>query len=394
MNKVVKVLAPILVLGSSVMIVNALAAGKSEPEKSEEPPRPISLYVDEVKTQQLNLKISSQGEVKSTNQINLIAEVNGRVMKVSDQLAAGAEFQAGDVLATIDDTEYRVAVTQAESKVAEAEVGVARELANAEYKKEQWKYKNPGQEPTDYALNIPQVADAKSKLKAAKASLAEAKRNLAKTKITVPFRGRVLSETIGVGQYISSGQSLAEVFAIDQVEVPLALTDKQLNELQLPMGYMAQGQGGPVVTLKAEVGGESHQWQGRIIRTQAAVDKDTRLIDATAVVNDPYGVGADHGTPLAVGMFVMAEIDSQEKQQALVLPRDALRNKDKVFIINDDNRLEIRTVDVLATNADQVLIKSGVAVGEWAVTSSSPGVADGVEVHPIKRSEEQLVSQL
>ncbi len=393
MNKGVKILAPGLVLGSSVMSGNALAAGKGQPEKKEEPPRPISLYVDEVKTQQLALTVSSQGEVQSTNQIQLVAEVNGRVMKVSEKLAAGAEFEAGEVLASIDDTPYRLAVTQAESQVAEAEVGVARELANAEYKKEQWKYKNPNQKPSDYALNIPQVVDAKSKLKAAQAALSEAKRNLAKTQITVPFRGRVLSEDVGVGQYISAGQSLAEVFAIDQVEVPLALTDHQLNELQLPMGFMAKNGQGPEVTLKAEVGGEWHEWQGRIIRTQAAVDKETRLIDATAVVNDPYGLGADDGIPLAVGMFVMADIDSHEQQQALVLPRDALRNKDKVFIINEDNRLEVRTVEVLATNAEQVMIKSGVAVGEWAVTSSSPGVVDGVEVVPIKRTE-KLVSQL
>ncbi len=393
MNKVVKILTPILVLVSSVMIVNALAAGKKQPEKTEEPARPISLYVDQVKLEQLNLQVSSQGEVKSTNQIKLIAEVSGRVVSVNKKLAAGAEFEAHEVLAVIDDTAYQLAVTQAESQVAEANVAVARELANAQYKKEQWKYKNPGQEPSEYALNIPQVKDAETKLKAAEALLAQAKRDLAKTRITVPFRGRVLNEDIGMGQYITTGQSLGEVFSIDQVEVSLALTDKQLQELQLPMGFMTQQQSGPTVKLSAEVGGVWHQWQGHIVRTQAAVNKDTRLIDATAVVDDPYGAGADQGTPLAVGMFVMAEIDSQQTQSALVLPRDALRNKNKVFVINDDNRLEVRTVEVLATNTEQVLIKSGVVAGEWAVTSSSPGVVDGIEVQPIKR-DAQLISQL
>ena len=391
MNKIVKIIAPILVLGGSVMIVNTLAASKPEPEKTETKARPVSLYVDEVMARDIQLNVTSQGEVKSTNHIELVAEVSGRIMSVSNKFSSGAEFQAGETLVKIDDSEYQLAVTRAESKVAEAKVGVARELANAKIKKDQWKYKNPGVEPSDFALNIPQVADAKSKLKAAQAELVEAKRDVQRTNITVPFRGRVMDENIGVGQFISTGKVLGNVFAVDQVEIQMALTDSQLAELNLPMGYMAKNNQGPVVSLKARVGQNQHQWKGQIVRTQASVDKDTRLIYATAVVNDPYGSGADNGTPLAVGMFVAAEIESVNSQHALVLPRDALRNKDKVFVINDESRLEIRTVSVLSTNQDHVMLLDGVKAGEWAVTSSAPGVADGVEVQAIKR---QLVSQL
>lgn len=391
MHKIVKIIAPILVLGGSVMIVNTLAASKPEPEKTESKARPVSLYVDEVVAKNITLNVESQGEVQSTNHIELVSEVSGRVLSVSPQFSSGAEFEAGETLIKIDDTEYQLAVTRAESKVAEAKVGVARELANAKIKKEQWKYKNPGVEPSEFALNIPQVADAKGKLKAAQAELAEAKRNVQRTHIKVPFRGRVMDENIGVGQYISTGKILGNVFAVDQVEIQLALTDSQLDELNLPMGYMANSNQGPAVTLKAQVGKTWHQWQGHIQRTQASVDKDTRMIYATAVVNDPYGSGSDDGTPLAVGMFVAAEIASDTSQTAFVLPRDALRNKDKVYVINDENRLEIRTVSVLSTNQNHVMIADGIKAGEWAVTSSAPGVADGVEVQAIKR---QLVSQL
>ena len=112
------------------------------------------------------------------------------------------------------------------------------------------------------------------------------------------------------------------------------------------------------------------------------------MIFAIAEVEDPYGLGSDGGAPLAVGMFVKAEIASVHSQTALVLPRLALRNADKVYVINDDNRLEIRTVDVLSTSDEFVLVTNGVKPGEKVVTSTIPAAVDGMEVRAITRDQQ------
>ena len=125
---------------------------------------------------------------------------------------------------------------------------------------------------------------------------------------------------------------------------------------------------------------------GRIVRVDAAVDQETRLIYATAEVADPYGLGATEGMPMAVGMFVNAEIDGVSEQSAYVMPRLALRNQDKVYVINAENRLEIRTVNVLSTSEDRVLVSSGVNQGEHVVTSTLPNAVDGMEVEPVFRA--------
>ena len=127
---------------------------------------------------------------------------------------------------------------------------------------------------------------------------------------------------------------------------------------------------------------------GRIVRVSAAVDAETRLIYATAEVADPYGAGASEGMPMAVGLFVNARIGGVEEQDAIVMPRLALRNDDKVYVINGENRLEIRTVDVISTSADQVLVASGVAPGEQVVTSTLPNAVDGMEVEPLFRARQ------
>jgi len=135
------------------------------------------------------------------------------------------------------------------------------------------------------------------------------------------------------------------------------------------------------------VGNREQTWNGRIVRTHASVDQQTRLIYAIAEVDDPYGLGSDNGTPIAVGMFVHAEIAGVNSQPALVLPRLALRNANKVYVINAENRLEIRTVEVLSTSADTVLVSTGVKVGDKVVTSTIPAAVDGMEVRAITRAQ-------
>ncbi len=388
MKKLLKIIAPVLVLVVSIGVVQALSAAKPAPEKKEESQRLISLYVDEVKSDTVTISVQTQGEVRPKTEIDLVPQVSGRIVAVSGSFAEGAEFSPGETLVKIDDTNYKLAVVRAEARVAEARVAVERELANAKIKREHWLDKRTQGEPTPYALNKPQVMEAEAKLLAAEADLQEARLNVARTEINVPFLGRVREKSVGIGQYVSAGTRLGRVFSTDTVEIRLSLTDAQLAELNLPMGFMADAFNAPVVQFTAQVGNHERNWSGHIVRTHASVDQQTRMIYAIAEVEDPYGLGSDHGEPLAVGMFVHAKIASANSQPAMVLPRLALRSANKVYVINDENRLEIRTVEVLSTSEDTVLVSSGVAVGDRVVTSTIPAAVDGMEVRAITRAQQ------
>ena len=388
MKKLIKIIAPVLVLVVSIGVVQALSAAKPAPEKKEESQRLISLYVDEVKSDTVTISIQTQGEVRAKTEIDLIPQVSGRIVGISESFAAGAEFMPGETLIKIDDTNYKLAVIRAEAQVAEAQVGVQRELANAKIKTEHWLDKRNAGEPTPYALNKPQVMQAEAKLLAAEADLKEAKLNVARTEINVPFLGRVRERSVGIGQYVAAGTPLGRVFSTETVEIRLPLTDVQLEELNLPMGFMADAFNAPAVQFTAHVGNREHGWTGRIVRTHASVDQQTRLIYAIAEVEDPYGLGSDSGAPLAVGMFVNADIVGANSQSALVLPRLALRNANKVYVINEENRLEIHTVEILSTSKDTVLVSNGVEVGDKVVTSTIPAAVDGMEVRAITREQQ------
>lgn len=383
-KKYLKAAAPVAVLAVAFGAVQLLSAAKPAPEKKEEEQRLVSLVYSEAREQAVHLAVNTQGEVRPHTEIDLTPEVSGRIVAISDNFAEGAGFEPGETLVQLDDADYRLAVARAEAGVAQAEVLLLQAKAAASIKRQQWLSLNPNREPTPLQVNQPQVEEAEANLRSARAELADAQRDLARTRIKLPFRGRVASREVGVGQYVTASTPLGRVFATDRVEVRLPLTDAQLQELDLPMGFVASDRHpGPQVTLSARVGSRQHQWQGHIVRTQAAVDQQTRLIYAVAEVDDPYGAGASDGVPLAVGLFVTAEAESTRERRAVVLPREALRNADKVYVVDGEDRLDIRTVDVLSTSENRVVVASGVTDGERVVTSTVANATDGMQVQPI-----------
>jgi RND family efflux transporter MFP subunit len=387
-RKIIKTSAPVLVLALGIGVVQALVATKPTPEKKDDSQRVVSLYVDEVFSENTTIYVVTQGEARPKTEIDLVPQVSGRIVSVADEFAEGAEFHPDTVLIKIDDANYKLAVIRAEARVAEAHTNLQKELATAQIKKEQWADRRTKGEPSPYALNEPQVAEARAKIRSADAELAEARLNLDRTEIKVPFLGRVMEKSVGLGQFVNAGTRLGRVFSTDRIEIKLPLTDAQMAELNLPMGFMANAENAPVARLTAFVGNKEYSWKGRIVRTQAAVDQQTRLVYAIAEVIDPYGTSSDSAMSLAVGLFVTAEIASAQSMDAFVIPRLALRNEDKVYVINDEGTLEIRTVEVLSTSADRVLLSGGVANGERVVTSTIPAAVDGMQVQALIRDEQ------
>lgn len=382
MRKLTRFLAPIGVIMFFVVVMGLLSNNKPQPEKNEQEARLMSLAVDTVVQEEVNFKVFTQGEVRARTEVDLVPQVAGRIVKVSPAFAAGGAFEAGETLIQIDDRDYKLAVTRAKARVAQAQVVLERQLADAKIKAKQWReWVKDGSTPSDLALNKPQVAEAQANMAAAQADLEAAELDLARTKITLPYAGRVRQKSADLGQFVGAGTRLGRVFATDVVEIQLPLTDTQMAELDLPIGFIAEKGKEPTVTLTATIAGLERTWEGKIIRTHAAVDQTTRLMYAVAEVTDPYGAAAELSKmPLAVGLFVKAEIENINSTPALVMPRVALRGNDKVFIVNDEDKLETRTVRVLATDSKTLYIESGIQAGDRVVISGVQKVADGMKV--------------
>ena len=375
-NKLLKVVAPVVVIAISAGAYALLQATRPEPEKNNDGPRPTSVYTAIVEQKDTALKVITQGEVRSRTEIDLVSQVGGRVISVSPEFVEGGRIEPGVSLLQIEDTDYRLALSQAQSRMADAELAVQQALADQDVARKQLR-----NDPTasDLALKKPQVAQARALREAASASLEQARLDLERTSVTLPFAGRVASTRVHIGQFISPGTVLGQVFGTELVEIRLPLNNRQLAALGLPIGYTAPEGGGLSVSFSAQVAGAQHEWQGKLVRLDASVDADTRMLYAIAEVADPYGSAvSENGMPLAVGLFVEAHIEGRHLSSAKSIPGTALRAGNVVYIINAEGRLEIRQVSVAHSTPEEAIISEGLSAGERVVTSAIRNPVQGM----------------
>jgi RND family efflux transporter MFP subunit len=383
--------APVLILVLFAGLFTVMMATAPQPEQAEFTSRPAAVFVAEARAEPVRLTVATQGEVRPLIEINLTSQVSGRIVEVNPSFTQGGFFEAGETLVRIDDADYRLAVTRAEAQVAQARQRLLLEEAEAELAREEWSSIGQG-EASALALREPQLAEARAQLAAAEASLQEARLNLERTRISAPFAGRVREKTADLGQYAGAGSQLGSVFSTGTAQIRLPLTDAQLGKLGIPVAFRATAdEPGPEVALSAVVAGQPRQWTGQVVRTDSAIDPQTRTLFAIVEVADPYGAAAEEaGAPLPVGLFVDARVTGRALDRAFSLPRSALRGADQIMVAGRDGLLSIRTVPVIDSDASRVIVASGLEDGEWVVTSPLRAPADGMAVTPLDADGEAL----
>ncbi|MBI1265443.1 MAG: efflux RND transporter periplasmic adaptor subunit [Alphaproteobacteria bacterium] len=383
---------PILLLvAGSVLVFGALVANAPEAERADPEVRAAAVFVTQAQAQPVRLSVRTQGQVTALTEIDLTAQVAGRVAFVNPNFVQGGFFEAGEVLVQLEDADYRLAVTRAEAQVSQRRQALIREQAESELARAEWEAVGRG-EATPLALREPQLADARAQLAAAEASLAEARLNLSRTRISAPFAGRVRDKMVDQGQFVGPGARLGRVFSTDVAEIRLPLSDREIALLNMPTAFWATADApGPRVVLSAVSAGVAREWIGEVVRTDAAIDPQTRTLSVFVQVRDPYGEAAQAaGAPLAMGLFVEAHIEGREIPSAIVLPRSALRGIDEMFVAERDGTLSIREVTIIDSTADRVVVASGIAAGDRVITSTVRAPAPGMAVTAIGPDGEPL----
>jgi multidrug efflux pump subunit AcrA (membrane-fusion protein) len=181
---------------------------------------------------------------------------------------------------------------------------------------------------------------------------------------------------------------VATLYAVDYAEVRLPISDQELAFIDLPLRFQAgkEDTPGPEVVISAEFAGRTHQWKGAVVRTEGEIDPRSRMVHVVARVEHPYRTDEEAGdarAPLAVGLFVQAEIEGPVIEDVLVVPRYAMRDDSHLLVVDATNRLRTRAVEVLRIDRDDVLIRSDLAAGERICVSPIQVVVEGMQVKPV-----------
>jgi RND family efflux transporter MFP subunit len=376
-----KVAFPILILLAGVLSAAALIAARSDVETAPTKTPPPLIRAVDVRMESLELTVAAQGTVEPRTESDLIAQVSGQVVEVSPKFANGGFFEKGDVLIRIDPRDYELILATANVEVTQAQVRYSQEQEESEVAKAEWSKIGEG-EPSDLVLRKPQLAQARASLDAARARYRMAELSLERTEVRAPFDGRVRSKRVDVGQVIGPNNPLGRIYAVDYAEIRLPIPDPELKYLNVSLYRSDQIEivDGPRVDLHADFAGSRYTWTGRVVRVEGEIDPLTRMINLVARVDDPYGVPEDAvRPPLVVGLYVEADIGGKIVDNAIVLPRAALRGTNSVLVVSDE-RLYFRDVVVLRTDTERVIITSGLKPGERVCISPLDVVVEGMRV--------------
>ena len=372
-----------LVLAVGAGLSYGLLVGKPQPEPS--PPKDVMAPVVSVRVVNPTvhaLSVETQGTVRPLREINLVSQVGGRVEQVSPRFAEGGFFAAGEALVKVEDIDYQFVIARAESQVAEAQQRVAEEKGRALQAGREWRDLG-SEQGNSLFLRKPQVAAAEALLKASEADLEAARLDLSRTAISAPFNGRISEKYVDIGQFVSPGTAIAKVYDTDVVQVRLPLTDRQVALLDLPLNYDNQAVSEmtqAAVVLRSRFAGQDWEWQGHLVRTDASIDVDSRVVYAVAEVDKPFAqMAGSQRPPLSPGMFVHATISGRPLANVTQLPRNALRSGGWVMVVDEQQVARPREVVVLQSDTEHAWVQ-GLSSGDRVMVSEPRNILAGTKV--------------
>ncbi len=398
-TKVLKAVLPVVVIVLGVLGLRALILSKPDAPRVAADTRALLVDVQPVTRARHEVSVRANGTVIAAEQVVLAPEINGRVVWTNDQLVPGGRFRRGETVFRIDPRDYRLAVDAQSAEVQRAQLEVQLEEGRQRVAEREWNLFESTRTPTaengstgttapapsdDLALRRPQRETAEVTLRSARSAAERARFALSKASLTAPFNAMVLNENVDVGQLVGPATQTATLVGTDafwvRVSVPLA----SLANLQLPDGETP----GPVVRVSQQVGGRRVERTGRVLRLLPDLDSVGAMARLLVAIEDPLALTeANRGSlPILLGSYVDVEIDAAPLESAVEVPRVALREGNRVFVMTGEDTLSVRAVEVAWSRDESVLVTTGLEHGERIVTSRVPTPVDGM---PLRTADDR-----
>ncbi|MCG9677596.1 efflux RND transporter periplasmic adaptor subunit [Vibrio sp. Isolate24] len=341
-------LLPFILLGGAYAGYAAITASASDGSGTKPEKKPLMVTVSTVRSSDHKVLITSYGELVPAEVTQLSAQVSGEVVSWHPNFVVGGVVKRGETLFSIERDNYQAAVLQAEANLASAQAALIEEKAKAEVAKRQAK-NLPAKQVTELYLRKPQVLSAQAQVKSAQAALKRVNRDLEHCNVVAPYDALVVSRDIGVGQYIPAGAHVATLNNVEaaEIHIPIAGFDSAF----LPKNYAG------IAANVIQRGIVDTQREGVIARDLGVVDSATRMINMVVRVDDPYAIESNV-SPLKFGSYVEVQFVGKELKHIYRLPQELVNNR-QVWVVNENNELEPRLVNVLRAEQEFMLINEG-----------------------------------
>ena len=341
----------------------ALACGGGD---SQPPVLASPVMVTAVEAHSLTESIQSTGELLAVDEARVAAEVGGRITRIS--VAEGTSVTAGETVIDIDAEKRRLEVESERARVAEAEQAIARADREAKRRRSLHSKNATSEAALDTAET--ELAAARSRLAAARAKLGLAERALRDASVAAPFSGLIARRYVGVGDFVSPGQQLFDLIALDPVEVEFHLTERDSGRVET-----GDTVGVRVSPYPDEV------FEATVSMISPRIDPKTRTLRVKATLPNPDG-------RLRPGLFARADLGVAERENVPMIPEDAVLQRSDgavVFRMSGADRVERRTIRLGMFHEGMVEAVSGLEIGDRVVVRGQTRLIDGSPVEVRQR---------
>lgn len=281
------------------------------------------------------IAIRGEGFIKPFRIANLASQVGGQVVDIHPAITERGIFKQGDVLVSLDDSAERASLTQT---IANIEGTHARLDLNTILLKRTESLRASG---TTSQAALDQVRSQQAELDASLNSLQAAKKSaevaLGRKIVRAPFDGAVLSKSVEIGTIVNGGQSIAEIFTQDRMEIDVAV--READAALIP-GLFAGVPTAASVTV--QFAGKTFLWAAHVSRVAPNLDARTRTLTVTVELDDGTAIGAQGGEILASGAppalinsFAKVVIQGIRPESTYPIPSTALRGGNHLWLFDD-----------------------------------------------------------
>lgn len=342
----------------------------SEGDIERSQPQIASTLVSTSPLEKQNVKVSifGFGTLEPNRELVLRSEVSGRIINMSDQLDQGGLIAKGERLVQIDPRDYINQVEQQQAQLQSAEFELELEHGRQRVAKREWELIGPSMQQEEFNINLalrrPHLEEKEAIVRAAKSRLEKALIDLERTQIKSPFDAIILEEHAEIDELVSPQSEIARLAATDLFVVKMNIPYEKLRWINFGKGDLSF----PVVVFQEIGNGMSIEREAFVIRLLGDLDPRGRLARLLIGVKDPLGLKSDK-PPLLLDSYVRVEIKGEEIKGAFVIPRSALRTNDTVWIKTKENTLDIRPIQILYRQLDEIIVENNLQTGDELITS-------------------------
>jgi RND family efflux transporter MFP subunit len=374
---------------SSVFLTCLILAGgvclsyflfKTGPQVTTEEETPVAkiVKVREVRPDRYPVFVSAYGSIVPAKRVTIEPEVTGLVIRHHPKLTPGGRVAKGEELFAIDPTLAEISLQESKSAVARATVNLQeaqRKLAEAK------RLANDSLIPdTELAMLESETLLQDAELARLKAGLQRSEEMLKRHSLYAPFNAIVLDEDVDMGQRIDPGFSAATLIGADELWIQVSLPVDQIKHIRLP----SDENEGSRASIYHESGGKKQFLKnGKVIGLRGDLEREGRM--ARLIVsfqNEAMDAPSPTQIPMLIGSYVRVDIEAGELEDCLAIEQSSLRSGDKLWVVDTNDQLQIRDVEVFWQMDDMVYVSNGLKPGDKLITSPLKSAVPGTELNP------------